>query len=166
MCAAEKDLTRTELLATLQEEVRGQSSRTFLFHQAVAECLGLNPTDHKCLDAIIRAGTMTPGEIAKETRLTTGAVTGIVDRLEREGLVRREHDLDDRRRVIVRPVSEGGVCRCASLFDSLRESFEALCARYTDEELLLLIDFARRSQAVLQEETEKLLQALSNPASA
>ncbi|MPZ50452.1 MAG: MarR family transcriptional regulator [Dehalococcoidia bacterium] len=147
---------RSDLLITLQSEIRAQSATTLFFHQAVADRLGLSPSDHKCLDAIMQAGSMTPGEIARQTRLTTGAVTGVIDRLEREGLVRREHDSDDRRRVIVRPASEEAICQCAALFEPVRRSFEALCSQYSDDELRLLIDFARKSQALLQDETEKV----------
>jgi DNA-binding MarR family transcriptional regulator len=149
-------MTRAELLGALQAETRSSSAATLFFHQAVADRLGLNPTDHKCLDAIIQSGSMTPTEIAKHSRLTTGAVTGIIDRLEREGLVRREHDSDDRRRILVRPVSDQTRCECAALFESLQVSFAELCSQYSDAELRLLIDFARKSQSLLQEETEKL----------
>ena len=160
MAEKPQQVSRDDLLRTLQTESRSQSGATLFFHQAVADRLGLHATDHKCLDAIMQSGAMTPGEIARHTRLTTGAVTGVIDRLEREGLVRREHDSDDRRRIIVRPVADTASCQCAPLFESLMRSFEALCAQYSDDELRLLIDFARKSQALLQEETEKLQTAV------
>src|SRR5690606_6801022 len=115
-----------------------------------------NPTDHKCLDMIWRcydpAGSsecMTPGQLARETRLTTGAVTGVLDRLEHAGYVVREHDPEDRRRIIVRPVPERIKADVWPLFDWLKSEFEKLCDQYTDEDLRKMIEFSRQSQGLL-----------------
>jgi DNA-binding MarR family transcriptional regulator len=69
-----------------QEVGRELSARTVLFHQAVADRLGIGITDHKCLDIAHRAAkgqTLTAGRLAEETGLTTGAITGVLDRLEK-----------------------------------------------------------------------------------
>ena len=68
---------------------------------AVAEWLGVNRTDVICLDILARLGTVPAGRLAEESRLTTGAVTAVLDRLERAGYVRRLADPSDRRRVLV-----------------------------------------------------------------
>src|SRR5262245_4534642 len=78
------------------------STATIMFHQAVADRLGLHPTDHKCADILFLKGPLSAGELAELTGLTTGAITGVIDRLEGAGFVRREDDPRDRRRVIVR----------------------------------------------------------------
>ncbi len=86
------------------EILRELSARTVMFHQAVAERMGLSSADHKCLDLIERhggEGRITPGRVAELTGLTTGAVTGVLDRLESAGFVWREKDPDDRRQIIV-----------------------------------------------------------------
>src|SRR6202140_1423463 len=75
--------------------VRRHSIAIVLFHQAVAERLGLGPTDHKCLDLLRERGAMTGSDLAAITDLTTGAITGVVARLERAGYVRREPDPHD-----------------------------------------------------------------------
>ena len=90
-----------------------------MFHQAVAECVGLNVTDHKCLDVLVRSGPMTAGQLAQLTGLTTGAVTGVLDRLERAGFVRRQSDPSDRRRVIAQPLIEQAERKIAPLFAGL-----------------------------------------------
>jgi DNA-binding MarR family transcriptional regulator len=72
-------------------------------HEAVATSLGMNPTDLRCLELLAREPEATPSRLAELLGLTTGAVTGILDRLERTGFVRREADPADRRRVFVRP---------------------------------------------------------------
>ena len=97
---------RSGLLDELQQAGRRLSLATIMFHQAVADRLGLNPTDHKCIDLLASAGWTTAGELAEATGLTTGAITGVIDRLEAAGFVRREDDPNDRRRVIVRVISE------------------------------------------------------------
>ncbi|MGH2460296.1 MAG: MarR family winged helix-turn-helix transcriptional regulator, partial [Chloroflexota bacterium] len=68
---------------------RELSTAVVLFHEAIAERLGMSATEWKCLDVLGRAGPITARELAEQTGLTTGAITGLVDRLERAGYVRR-----------------------------------------------------------------------------
>src|SRR5918997_6772224 len=75
------------------------STTTVLFHSAVADRLGVSATDVKCYTILRQTGPLTAGELAERVSLTTGAITGVIDRLERAGLVRRAADPHDRRRV-------------------------------------------------------------------
>src|SRR6516165_10656801 len=102
----------------MQRAGRQLSAATIMFHQAVADRLGLNPTDHKCIDLLALKGLMTAGELADATGLTTGAITGVIDRLEGAGFVRREEDPNDRRRVILRAIPKP-YREIARLFESL-----------------------------------------------
>src|ERR1700676_1909839 len=86
--------------------VRRHSIAIMLFHEAVAERLGLGPTDHKCLDLLRERGAMTGSELAAITNLTSGAITGAVARLERAGYLHRQSDPHDGRRQILSPVLE------------------------------------------------------------
>src|SRR3954464_9439450 len=98
---------------------RELSTRTILFHQAVADCLGIAATDHKCLGFIAEADhPVTAGELATLTGLTTGATTGVIDRLEGAGLAFRERDPRDRRRVVV-AAAPTAHARVAPLFEGL-----------------------------------------------
>jgi len=160
-CAGLEDMGRDDLIRRLVHEMRAQSPWTLFFHSSLAERLHLNPTDHKCLDIIWRSQDesgecLTPGQLARETRLTTGAVTGVLDRLEQAGFVKREHDPADRRRIIVRPIPERIKQDVQPLFDWLAEEFQKLCARYSDEELRRMIQFSRDSQALLRHATDNL----------
>jgi len=92
---------RESLLQIFNEQLRHFSTDTVLFHQAVAEQLGLNSTDHKCLDVILENHAMTAGKLSELTGLTTGTITGVIDRLEKAGFVYREKDAEDRRKVII-----------------------------------------------------------------
>lgn len=157
-----KELDRGALLALLQEETHAQNALTTLLHEAIAARLGLHPTDQKCLDLIWQstmikaAGPMTPGHLAKLTQLTTGAITGVLDRLEAAGYVKREHDPDDRRRVIIVAVPEHIKRDLGPVFQCMTETFEQRCRTYSDEELRLLIDFARCSQSILRDATAQV----------
>jgi DNA-binding MarR family transcriptional regulator len=153
---------RTELVERLHDEVKAQAALTAVYHQSIAERLGLNPTDYRCLTALLKSAVsgytrpMTPGELAKVTLLTTGAVTGVLDRLEQAGFVRREHDPEDRRRIIVRPLPERIDRELEPVYEGLSRAFEQCCTLYSDDELLLLIGFTERTQELLREATERL----------
>lgn len=158
----------TEVVATIGRELgREYTTRLILFHQAVAERLGLGPTDHKCLDLAMTcsAEALTAGRLAELTGLTTGAITGVIDRLEKAGFVRREKDPGDRRQVVVQVVPER-MREIATLFEPHAKAWASLCARYSDEELTLVQRFMRDSIGLLGEETARVrsLEETEHPA--
>jgi DNA-binding MarR family transcriptional regulator len=148
---------REELLQQLSLAGRKLSAATIMFHQAVADRLGLNLTDHKCVDFLLMSGPLLAGELAGMTGLTTGAITAALDRLERAGFVRREDDPEDRRRVVVRAVARR-VDAMSRLFDFFTARLDELTARYRDEEIAVLVDFMSRCQEALHESTRELRQ--------
>ena len=144
-------------MTALFMEFRQMSTGAIMFHQAMADRLGLHATDHKCADLIIRNGAMTSGRLAELTGLTTGAITGVVDRLEARGIARRATDPGDRRRVIVELVKNERIeCQMRDLFSGIAEGTRALLEGYSDAELALILDFVRRSNAMSHVETLKL----------
>src|SRR5262245_24965598 len=147
---------RSELLLALNDEFRQLSTATILFHQAIADRLGMNVTDHKCADVLSRTGPITAGELAQRTGLTTGAITGVIDRLEKAGFARRAKDPRDRRRVIIEPIVERMEQVIGPLFASMAASAGELCARYSTEELAVIRDFTVRAREMAAEETRKL----------
>jgi len=134
---------------------RQLGAHAILFHQAVAERLGLNTTDLKCLDLARGERDITAGRIAELTGLTTAAVTSVIDRLEHSGVVRRERDASDRRKVFVRPVPERAA-EIGRLFEPLDRAMRQLYAEYSIADLELLRDFAIQAARVMQAETQKL----------
>ena len=139
-----KTKKRQELEAALNTAMRDVSGQSVLYSQAVAERLGMNSTDLECLDHILR-GPVTAGRLAELTGLTTGAITGVIDRLERIGLARRESDPDDRRKTLVRALPAVWE-RVAPLFEPMERSAMAVLAGYRDEELALLLSFLTRAR--------------------
>src|SRR5262245_12351431 len=129
---------RVELLAALSDEFRQLSASTIMFHQAIADRLGMNVTDHKCADILLRTGPITAGELAQRTGLTTGAITGVIDRLEKAGFVRRVRDSQDRRRVIIEPMCQRMERQIGPLFVSMARATAQLCARYSTQELAVI----------------------------
>src|SRR4051794_9372852 len=81
------------------------STATVLFHSAIADRLGVGVTDVKCYSILRQTGPITAGDLAERVGLTTGAITGVIDRLEQAGLVRRVRDPNDRRRVVLEVLS-------------------------------------------------------------
>lgn len=132
---------REEVIQAINDKLREMSTETIMFHQAVADVLGLHITDHKCLDLIHRFGAMPAGKLAELTGLTTGAVTGTIDRLEEAGYVRRASDPKDRRRTIIEPTRNKKLERkLEAIFMPLHERMSKLLSSYSDSELIFLLD--------------------------
>lgn len=146
---------RVKLLTDLDREFRQASGLGVVFSQAVAARLGITGSDLECLDFIgLRGGVASAGELAEATGLTTGAVTGMIDRLERAGFAERDRDPADRRKVLVRLLSAAEK-RIAPIYTSLQHSMQELLSQYSDEELTLLHDFASKSGRIMAEEIAK-----------
>jgi DNA-binding MarR family transcriptional regulator len=150
------------MLAAVLREVRRMTAQSVLISEAVSARFGLSSSDLECLDLALLSGGATAGEFAKATGLTTGAITGVIDRLERAGYVRRERDPADRRKVIVR-ARPAMTRRIAPLYDSLQRGMTALWAVYSDDELALILDFLSRSCDLAVQEIAKLQTRRSAP---
>ena len=150
-------MKREEIIQAINEKFREMSTETIMFHQVVADILGLHITDHKCLDFIYRFGAMPAGRLAELTGLTTGAITGIIDRLEEAGYVRRTNDPKDRRRTIVEPTRNKKLeKKIEVLFIPLRDRMHNLLSSYSDSELAFLLDATTEMLEQTREESKKL----------
>jgi DNA-binding MarR family transcriptional regulator len=133
---------KRELFDELIDEVRRSQSATDRFDQAVADALGLNRTDFRCLDVLQREGPLTAGRLADATGLTTGAMTTALDRLERAGYARRVRDATDRRRILVELTPQAGRQAGQFYVEHIAQA-ERLYHRYSADELELLLRFVR-----------------------
>jgi DNA-binding MarR family transcriptional regulator len=148
---------REEIIQAIIEKRREMSTETIMFHQGVADVLGLHITDHKCLDLIRQYGAMPAGRLAELTGLTTGAVTGIIDRLEEAGYVRRANDPKDRRRTIVEPTqNKKWERKIEAIFIPFHERMHKLLSLYSESELAFLLDVLTKSIELTREESKKL----------
>jgi DNA-binding MarR family transcriptional regulator len=136
--------------------VRQTGSLMNLMGQAAADRVGINATDLNCLNLLSFSGSLTAGELARATGLTTASITGVVDRLEAAGFVRRERDPADRRRVVVTIVLEKAVREVASIFAPMIADWQQLAERYSDDELRLIVEFYDQMQSVIRKQLARL----------
>ena len=153
---------RAALLQQLEEAMRRSSAQGVLFGQTVANVAGISGSDLECLDFLNLEGRVTAGRLAEVTGLTTGAITGVVDRLEKAGLVRRERDEADRRKVFIVTVPEN-VARIGRFYVPLQQGMQKLWGTYSDAELQLLLRFTSQGQKTMREATEALKAMLEAP---
>jgi DNA-binding MarR family transcriptional regulator len=147
---------KRELIDELVSEFRISGNQDSAFDNLAAERLGVNRTDLHCLNTIENAGGLTAGELARETGLTTGAVTGVIDRLERAGYARRAPDPEDRRRVKVE-VTPKFYSRADRIWGPLAADWErSLSARFTAEQLERVIEFLRTTNEVGRRHIERV----------
>ncbi|GLY63610.1 MarR family winged helix-turn-helix transcriptional regulator [Amycolatopsis taiwanensis] len=129
------------------------STAVVLFHAAVADRAGLNVTDFRCAEILLRLGPTNPGRLAAATGMSSAATAQVLNRLEKAGLVRREPDTTDRRRTIVHPVHDGVPQReLGQVFARFGARVAAVVADYSEEQLRTLADFVTQTTEILEDE--------------
>jgi DNA-binding MarR family transcriptional regulator len=146
---------KRKVFEELIDEVRRSQVATDRFDQAVADALGTNRTDMRCVDVLQREGPLSAGALAEQTGLTSGAMTTALDRLERAGYARRVRDSDDRRRVLVE-VTPRAWEDAEPFYGEHAELGERLYGRYTERELELLLGFVREDRVFNEEHAARV----------
>src|SRR2546427_708513 len=123
---------------------RRHSTAVVLFHHAVAERLGLGPTDHKCLDLLRDRGAMAGSDLGAITGLTSGAITGVVAKLEQAGYLRREPDPHDGRKQILQPAPDG-MRNIHAVFGPIQKDVATLLEGFDTDQLTTIAEFLSRS---------------------
>ncbi|WP_291912161.1 MarR family winged helix-turn-helix transcriptional regulator [Chitinophaga sp. CB10] len=126
---------KNALLADIGHLTKEFSTGTVLMHQAIAQQAGLTGTDHKYIDLLLQHGSMTAGQLSELSGITTGAVTAMIDRLEKSKLVKREPSPDDRRKVLVVLDREEATKRIGPAFKAMQQDLEKLYDQFTRAEL-------------------------------
>lgn len=147
--------SRAELAAAVMLAYREQETTVDILDELAIDRLGLNRTNGRCVDVIEREGPVSAGRLAEVTGLSSGAVTAVIDRLERERLARRTDDPTDRRRVLVELTPEGHRA-CDAIYGPLEEDAGAIMAGYSRADLELLLDFFTRGSAVIERHIERV----------
>jgi DNA-binding MarR family transcriptional regulator len=147
---------RVQLLAELDAAQRESGAQSVLFSEAVADRVGIHPTDLETLDLLYRRGPLTAGQIAAATGLRTASVTALIDRIEARGFARRVRDADDRRKVRVEVVRDRADRVIAPLYERLSVRMADLLSEYADDEIALIRDYLAQGYEMLREETTRL----------
>jgi len=145
-----------DLLRKLRRLSQNYAFTSLQMHEAVARRAGLSGTDHKYLGFLMEKGQMTAGEISTLTGLTTGAVTGLIDRFEKKDLVKRRFAAEDRRKVIIEPNTENIMALLAPLYKDFRSKSEKLLASFSDEESKIIEAYFVQAIEIMNEATDQL----------
>ena len=157
--------TRAALLQELENAMRKASSQGAMFAKIVADRAGISSADMDCIDFVNVEGRMTAGRLAELTGLTTGAITGVIDRLEKAGFVRRERDDSDRRKVFIVPVPER-MMEMGRPYELVKRAMRKQSEAYSDAELELLVRYGTDSYRSMLQATTQLLGMLDGEKSA
>lgn len=151
---------RRAMLRQLGLAVEDNGNTNVLLVHAIAQHVGLSAVEFECWSLISQHGPFTAGELAKRCRITTGGMTGMIDRLERRGYVRRQADPNDRRRVLVESVKNEAVTKAmakgTALYAPLQKAFNEMIASYSDEQLMFIIDFMERTNTMFHAAVDSL----------
>lgn len=145
-------MTPHEILKLTQ----GYTFHSLQMHEAIARKAGLPGTDHKYLGFLMQKGQMTAGELATLTGLTTGAVTGLIDRLEERKLVKRVYAENDRRKVLIEPITKNIMSLMVPLYKEFRAKSEKLIASFSEKELKVLETYFSGAIEIMTGTTSKL----------
>jgi DNA-binding MarR family transcriptional regulator len=149
------------MLRTLGDLARRFSTSTVFLHQVIAQTVGLSATDTRCLDLILTHsdGMLTGGRLADLSGLTTGAITHILDRLEKRGFIQRVRDTEDRRKVFVR-AQEASLKPLLPKYEALGKAHMSLVEHYTDNELKLIFDYMEKMSQISERLMEDAVAAV------
>lgn len=140
-----------ELFEELSQAMQWAGTLTVIHTNAIAHRIGISATEFEAMDLITRFQPITAGKLAEYCGLTTGAITGMVDRLERQGFVRRERDPDDRRRVFILPIeNKERSKKVRSLYRPIAKGFEEYVEKYSEDEVCMLIKMQKEANAMVE----------------
>lgn len=147
--------TQSDLKKRALNAVREYGVNLTQFRSAMNEWAGLNATDMECLRYLFLKSVSTPSELARQTGLTSGATTAMLDRLEKAGLIERRPNPGDRRGTLILP-AQSSAEKAASWFESARKAQDELISGYSEKELEIIVDVFERFAKLWEQEREKI----------
>ena len=150
-----KNKSKDLKLYGLMTATRKLTRSSLMLQYAIAEKMNLNPTDAECIDFLMEMGPSTAGDLARITRLTTGAITSVIDRLQKGGFVKRENDPDDRRKVIIR-LNPKKHEKATQYYAAMAKDVYELYSGYSESNLKLLTQHSDALTAIFQKHAEKV----------
>ncbi len=125
-------------------------------HETIAKKIGFSSTDHKYLGFFLQRGKLTAGDLATLTGLTTGAITGLIDRFEKKKLVKREFDATDRRKVVIVPDTKKIMNLFEPFYKPFQEESEKLIASFSNDEIDIIESYLSKALLLANETINKL----------
>lgn len=140
---------RRRLSRAIKESLRDVSAQLSRLNHEVGGRVSIRTSDLECLDLIGREGPLSPSALARLTGQHPATLTGILDRLERDGWIARDRDPEDRRGVVVRAERGRGaeILRLFLVESGMNPALDEILAGYTEAELEVVADFLRRTAA-------------------
>ncbi|HCN50597.1 MAG TPA: MarR family transcriptional regulator [Chryseobacterium sp.] len=145
-----------DIIRQFREASRQYSDASVFMHEAIARKVGLSNTDHKYLGLILQYESITAGEISKLTGLTTGAVTGLIDRLEKKELLKRQFTKEDRRKVLIIPNVKNSMKLLGPVFEELQQKTTQLISTFSEEEVKTIERYFRGATIIMKETANDL----------
>ena len=125
-------------------------------HETIGRGIGLSGTDHKYLGCLVQKGPLTAGELSTLTGLTTGAVTGLIDRFEKRKLVKRQPDKTDRRKILVVPDTNRIIALLKPFYSDFQNNTDKLFSSFSSAELEVLESYFNKALKVMNGKIESL----------
>jgi DNA-binding MarR family transcriptional regulator len=145
-----------DVLQQFKMASRQYSDASIFMHEAIARKAGLTGADHKYLGLILQHKELTAGDLSKLTGLTTGAVTGLIDRLEKKKLLKRQFTKNDRRKVIIVPNEENSMKLLQPLFIELQQKTAGLINSFSMTEIQAIERYFIEATAIMKETTDSI----------
>jgi DNA-binding MarR family transcriptional regulator len=147
--------SQEQLISNLIALIRKETRTATLFVQTVAENSSIHITDIRCLDFLTEAQSATAGDLAKVTGLTTGAITAVIDRMEKAGFIKRIADSNDRRKIIIKLLVKHPkhLQIARNLFAN---QMPKILSGYTSDEIVIIADWNAKLISLFQDEIRKL----------
>ncbi|RYU91762.1 MarR family winged helix-turn-helix transcriptional regulator [Emticicia agri] len=147
---------KEDLIRTVRKLSQQYAYTSIQMHETIARKAGFSGTDHKYLGFFLEKGSMTAGELANLTGLTTGAVTGLIDRFEKKNMVKRRFIENDRRKVIIEANTENIMALFAPLYKDFRSGSEELIASFAEDEIRIIESYFQKAIALMNGTTQTL----------
>jgi DNA-binding MarR family transcriptional regulator len=145
-----------DLIKRMRKLNQLHSYTSIQMHEAIARKAGLSGTDHKYLGFLIQKGQMTAGDLSNLTGLSTGAVTGLIDRFEKKKLVKRQFAEEDRRKVVIEPNTKNIMALLEPFYKEFRNKTEKLIASFSNKEIKIIETYFLKAIELMNETTNKL----------
>jgi len=145
-----------DILTQVRKLSQAYAYTSIQMHETIAQKAGVSGTDHKYLGFLLQKGAMTAGELSNLTGLTTGAITGLIDRFEKKNLVKRKFAEDDRRKVMIEPNTKKIMALFEPLYKEYRSKSEKLLASFSKEEIKVIETYFSKAIEIMNDTTNKL----------